>query len=41
MTPEDEEIMLDNFVTFFIAGETAGLDYVWKSANHTKEGAVL
>lgn len=25
MTREDEESMLDNFVTFFIAGEAAGL----------------
>lgn len=32
MTQEDEEFMLDNFVTFFIAGEAAGL-CVWKSAN--------
>lgn len=23
MTEEDEEVMLDNFVTFFIAGESA------------------
>lgn len=28
MTQEDEEFMLDNFVTFFIAGEVAGLECV-------------
>lgn len=28
MTQEDEEFMLDNFVTFFIAGEATGLDFV-------------
>lgn len=28
MTQEDEEFMLDNFVTFFIAGEAAGLGFV-------------
>lgn len=27
MTQEDEEFMLDNFVTFFIAGEAAGLEF--------------
>lgn len=25
MTQEDEEVMLDNFVTFFIAGESASI----------------
>lgn len=43
MTQEDEEFMLDNFVTFFIAGEAAGLDFVCASLQVApeKKSAVL